>query len=181
MLDLNLSIRFVAIRFLFLSSTCFNSLVKSKSNCFCNRSSDLVGLYYADQRNNIASNIRYINSNTSTSNVFNYNPNRIPSQIMYKKMHKRDNNLTSAVWIQRYTSSYIYRLRNNNVTVVCSCVNSSISMDYRLFFLYSLWQKKTLDSVPTPDVRPFIIRALRFVPGPSLKMLKQIWALGEIK
>ncbi|KAJ0694669.1 hypothetical protein HanPI659440_Chr15g0611421 [Helianthus annuus] len=97
MLELNLSIRFVAFLFLFLSSTCFTSLVQS----VCNRSNDLVCLYYAEQRNNLASNFLYINTNTSTSNVLNYNPNRIPSKIMYKKMHKRDANLTSAVWIRR--------------------------------------------------------------------------------
>ncbi|KAF5766300.1 hypothetical protein HanXRQr2_Chr15g0713751 [Helianthus annuus] len=161
MLELNLIIRFVAILFLFLSSSCFTSLVQSV--CVCNRSSDLVGLYYADQRNNLASNFLHINTNTSTSDVLNYNPNWIPSQIMYKKMHKRGANLTSAVWIQSYTSSYINR-------VVCSCVNSSISTDYCLL-LYSVWQKNTLDSVslapvPSPDVDLFIVpalKALRFV------------------
>ncbi|KAK1418177.1 hypothetical protein QVD17_27319 [Tagetes erecta] len=59
-------------------------------------------------------------------------------------------NLTTADWIQRFNSydpSSLPDGGNLNVTVKCSCGNSSISKDYGLFITYPLRPGETLDSV----------------------------------
>ncbi|KAI3828052.1 hypothetical protein L1987_02146 [Smallanthus sonchifolius] len=80
--------------------------------------------------------------------VFNY---QLRSQDTYPKIAQVwYANLTTADWIQRfnvYEPSLLPDNANINVTVNCSCGNSSISNDYGLFVTYPLRPGKTLDSV----------------------------------
>ncbi|KAL4581354.1 hypothetical protein LXL04_017568 [Taraxacum kok-saghyz] len=82
--------------------------------------------------------------------VFNYN---IRSQDTYELIaNARYANLTTAAWIQRFNSYDPNRIPDSanvtlNVTVNCSCGDSSISKDYGLFVTYPLRSGETLDSV----------------------------------
>ncbi|KAI3828057.1 hypothetical protein L1987_02152 [Smallanthus sonchifolius] len=93
-------------------------------------------------------------------------------------------NLTTAEWIQRFNSYDGNRLPESgtiNVTVNCSCGDSSISKDYGLFITYSLRPGETLDSVSlaanlssnlirsyNPDVNFSQASGLVYIPGRGL-------------
>ncbi|KAM0039655.1 putative protein kinase RLK-Pelle-LysM family [Helianthus debilis subsp. tardiflorus] len=158
MLELSLRIRLVA--FLFFNSTCFTSLVQSVSN----RNTDLGGLYYAEQRNDLGSISLYINTstNTDTNSTLNYNPNRLPSLDMYKMIA----NLTSVLWIYMLNDSdHINCLGNLNMTLVCLLMDNSS----HVVLCCDPWRKETQDSVTsaedlTPNFSPYMdLNILQFL------------------
>ncbi|KAF5949251.1 hypothetical protein HYC85_011244 [Camellia sinensis] len=61
-------------------------------------------------------------------------------------------NLTTTEWVQKFNSYDLNRIPDGvqiNVTVNCSCRDSSVSKDYGLFVTYPLRPGQTLDSVAT--------------------------------
>ncbi|KAL8264515.1 hypothetical protein R6Q59_022645 [Mikania micrantha] len=80
--------------------------------------------------------------------VFRY---AVRSQDTYTKIAQDDYaNLTTADWIQRFNNYDPNRIPDTatiNVTVNCSCGNSSVSKDYGLFMTYPLRPGETLDTV----------------------------------
>lgn len=113
--------------------------------------------------------------------VFNYN---IRSQDTYEVIaDERYANLTTAAWIQRFNSYDPNRIPDNanvtlNVTVNCSCGDSSISKAYGLFVTYPIRQGETLESVSSaanlssdlirsynPDANFSEVNSLIYIPG----------------
>lgn len=113
--------------------------------------------------------------------VFNYN---IRSQDTYQLIaDRRYANLTSAAWIQRFNTYDPNLIPDNsnatlNVTVNCSCGDSSISKDYGLFVTYPLRSGETLESVSSaanlssdlirsynPDANFSDVNSLVYIPG----------------
>ncbi|XP_052623269.1 lysM domain receptor-like kinase 3 [Lactuca sativa] len=91
-------------------------------------------------------------------------------------------NLTTVEWIQRFNSHPVNRIPDVNttinVTVNCSCGDSSISKDYGLFVTYTLRSGETLDSVSSvaklssnlmrsynPDANFDVVNSLIYIPG----------------
>nr|KAJ0185106.1 hypothetical protein LSAT_V11C900498670 [Lactuca sativa] len=94
-------------------------------------------------------------------------------------------NLTTVEWIQRFNSHPVNRIPDVNttinVTVNCSCGDSSISKDYGLFVTYTLRSGETLDSVSSvaklssnlmrsynPDANFDVVNSLIYIPGRGL-------------
>lgn len=111
--------------------------------------------------------------------VFNYD---VRSQDTYAVIaEQRYVNLTTAAWIQRFNTYDPNRIPDTgqvNVTVNCSCGDSSVSKDYGLFVTYPLRQGETLNSVSSaanlssdlirsynPEVNFTAGRGLVYIPG----------------
>ncbi|KVI02035.1 Concanavalin A-like lectin/glucanase, subgroup [Cynara cardunculus var. scolymus] len=80
--------------------------------------------------------------------VFNY---EVQSQDIYEVIaEQKYANLTTAAWIQMFNSYDPNRIPDTariNVTINCSCGDSSVSREYGLFVTYPLQEGETLDSV----------------------------------
>nr|KAJ0185600.1 hypothetical protein LSAT_V11C900498680 [Lactuca sativa] len=112
--------------------------------------------------------------------IFSYT---VRSQDTYRVIaSERYANLTTAEWIQRFNSYPANRIPDVNVTlnvtVNCSCGDSSISKDYGLFVTYPLRSGETLDSVSSaanlssdlirsynPDANFSAVNSLIYIPG----------------
>ncbi|KAI3755604.1 hypothetical protein L1987_55408 [Smallanthus sonchifolius] len=85
-------------------------------------------------------------------------------------------NLTTADWIRRFNTYDANRLPDSgtiNVTVNCSCGDSSVSKDYGLFLTYPLRAGETLDTVASAanlssDLIRSYNRDANFTPGSGL-------------
>ncbi|KAK1418174.1 hypothetical protein QVD17_27314 [Tagetes erecta] len=120
-----------------------NNILKYNSNIFIYQDNTLPSFV----RINVPFSCDCMN-NELLGHVFTY---QIMSQDTYPMIaQKWYANLTTEDWIRRFNSYYPSSLPdggNLNVTVNCSCGDTSISKDYGLFITYPLHPGETLDSV----------------------------------